>query len=127
MLTESQYKELVRYRLGDVPDDEVSTETKQFLCRKKYIIKYHPMMPDGSYSKTVMCAITDFGQNALAKYERAKDIMRKEKADKEADKASDRKFQTKQTILDAVVGTVLALAIEHFGEIISFVASLFHK
>ncbi|NBI84384.1 hypothetical protein D3Z48_20475 [Clostridiaceae bacterium] len=57
MLTEAQYKELLRYRDNDIPYDNVQTETMKFFARKKYVIKYHPVMPDGQISETVMCAI----------------------------------------------------------------------
>lgn len=68
MLTETQYKELARYRLDDIPDDGVWNETVRFLSRKKYIIRYWPM-DAGKHSGTLMRAITEPGRAALEEYE----------------------------------------------------------
>lgn len=125
MLTESQYKKLVRYRSGDITDNGASSETVQFLMEKKYIIKYHPMFPDGNHSETVMCAITDLGRDALAEYEWAQDEMRKKKSEKKAEKKSDRRFQFFNTLFGAAVGSLLTLLIEHLDRVISFFLDLF--
>ena len=131
MLTEAQYKELLRYRGGGVEYNGELTEPLSFLLRKKYAILYHPATSDGKISNASICVITEIGKDALAEYERADDVMRKEKASKDADKSGDRKFQTKQTLLNAVVCAVVSvlfgLVVGHFSEIVSFFTELFQK
>ena len=127
MLTESQYKELVRYRSGDIVDDGNSNETVRFLLKKKYIIKYHPMLPDGSCSKTVMRSITDPGRDALAEYERAEDEMRKEKAEKAAEKKSEHRFQLFNTLFGVALGSLLTLLVEHHRFLINFFLNFFSQ
>ena len=126
MLTEAQYKELLRYRGGGVEYNGELTEPLSFLLRKKYAILYHPATSDGKISNASICVITEIGKDALAEY-----VMRKEKASKDADKSGDRKFQTKQTILNAVVCAVVSvlfgLVVGHFSEIVSFFTELFQK
>ena len=117
MLTEAQYKELLRYRGGGVEYNGELTEPLSFLLRKKYAILYHPATSDGKISNASICVITEIGKDALAS--------------KDADKSGDRKFQTKQTILNAVVCAVVSvlfgLVVGHFSEIVSFFTELFQK
>jgi len=62
----------------------------------------------------------------LEEFEEFADKMRHERAEKEAEKKSDRRFQTKQTLLGAVVGSILTLLVEHFSGIVSFISGLLH-
>lgn len=112
---------------GDIPDDGTSNETIQFLFRKKYLIRYHPTNPDGSYSETSMRSITDIGKEALYEFDEFTEKSRKESAAKKSEKKSDRRFQLLNTLLGAVIGSVATLFIEHFPEIAHFVWSLFQR
>lgn len=130
MLTKSQYEELLKYCGDGAKYDGNLTEPLRFLIRKKYVVIYHPVLSGGEISNTSVCVITKIGKDALAEYERSEDEMRQQKADNDADKAIDRKFQTKQTILNAIIcaiaSALLGIAISHFSEIVGFLASLFH-
>ncbi len=138
MLTEEQYKELVRYRSGDILDDGVLTETKRFLYRKKYIIRYQPMRSDGSYSISVMCAITEPGREALAEFEEYTEQERNNRTREEAKQeiqrlqvAADRRKQFKRDIVVAIIGSavggLIVLAVQNWPSIVSFFAILFQK
>jgi len=122
MLTETQYKELLRYCNYDLPFDGQSNETLNFLFRKKYIVKHRISLPDGQISEDVICSITEPGRKALEEFEEHADVM----ADKSAEKKSDRRFQILNSLLSAVVGSLLTLFVEHFSEIIQFIGNLFH-
>lgn len=52
--------------------------------------------------------------------------MRQESAEKKAEKSKDRNFQLINTLLGAVVGSLVTLLVEHFPQIIRFLCSLFH-
>lgn len=125
MLTESQYRELLRYRYEDVQDDGASNEVIKFLCRKKYIVKYHPLKPDGNCYETVMRSITQLGQDALEKFEYSANKVHQESAEKKAEKKSDRRFQLLDTLFGAVIGSLLTLLAEHHDCVINFFLNLF--
>lgn len=61
MLTEKQYKELLRYRGDGIQYDGEPNETQRFLLRKKYVVKYHPILPDGSIGASTLWSITNAG------------------------------------------------------------------
>lgn len=125
MLTESQYKELLRYRHEDIQDDRTSNEVIKFLCREKYIVKYHPLKPDGNCHETVMRSITQLGRDALEEFECSADKVRQESAEKKAEKKSDRRFQLLDTLFGAVIGSLLTLLAEHHASVINFIFDLF--
>lgn len=58
----------------------------------------------------------------------AKDVAQKYAAEEEAKRAerANRRFQLFNTLLGAVVGSVLTLIVEHFSEILSFLDGLMH-
>lgn len=69
MLTEEQYKILVLFRSCDIRLDKLPQEIAEQFTQKKYIIRYRPTEPDGSYGETVMCTIAEPGRQALEKFE----------------------------------------------------------
>lgn len=76
----------------------------------------------GSF-KPPIYTITAKGRAELAELERAADKVRKEHSEKN----SNRVFELIKSLFDAVIGAVVALAIEHHAEIFAFLKSLFHK
>lgn len=125
MLTKSQYEELLKYRGDGEKYDRNITEPLRFLIRKKYVVIYNPVLSGGEISDTAVCVITEIGKDALAEYERAEDKMRQQKADKESEKKSDRKFQIINTLFGAIVGAVITLLIEHRSCVFDFFFNLF--
>lgn len=107
MLTESQYKKLLRYRDENVPFDKIHGEPEAFFFRKNYIIKYHPVKSDGSYDEIVMCAITNPGREALEEYERD---MREKRAKEETDRIKEKSQRSANRFDTLTFGLISAVA-----------------
>lgn len=128
MLTEYQYRELLKYRDEDIPLDGVQRQTTKFLASKKYVILYHPLNSDGSYGEEIMCAITNSGRQALEEYERQ---MREKCAEEEHNKKKEKaqraanRFDTLTFGLTAAVAA--GLIVYYWPSIVSFFTSLFQK
>lgn len=122
MLTESQYEELLRYRGDGIQFSGHKDETTEYLIGKRYIIGYHPISSDGSVcGETVTWVITEPGKRALEEFEEYARKMSYERAEKK----SDRRFQVLNTLLSAVVGSLLTLLVEHFSKILELLRKLF--
>jgi len=52
--------------------------------------------------------------------------MRQYHAEEKEEKREDRRFELIKSLVDAAIGAVITLIIEHFGAIVSFFAELFH-
>lgn len=130
MLTENQYNALCIFRDNFVPasgkpDDMTMRfleygyiETKRF----EYTVQDECEV---TYLKTVW-SLTVSGQEALEEFEYIVEKSRKEKADKEAEKKSDRRFQLLTALFGAVIGYLLAFLVEHWNSIINFALKFFH-
>ncbi len=121
MLTEAQYKELLRYRGDGVQLQGEKDEIMELFLEKKYIIGYHPALPDGKISETSIYVIVNLGEQALEEFEEHARQMSEERAQKK----SDRRFQILNSLLSAVAGSLLTLLVEHFLELMDFLGKFF--
>ncbi len=132
MLTEEQYKILVLFRSCDIRLDKLPQEIAEQFTQKKYIIRYRPTEPDGSYGETVMCTIAEPGRQALEKFESyMSEKCAKEKRDKEeikAQRAANRFDMVTFGTISAVVGSIIGgLVVYYWPSIVSFFTNLFQK
>lgn len=128
MLTESQYKELLRYRGDGAQYNGGLTEPLRFLLRKKYVVLHHPVLSDGKISDTTICVITEIGENALEKYKcNVREKRTKEEANKIKEKAqrTANRFDTLTFGLAAAI--IAGLVVYYWPSIVSFFTNLLQK
>ncbi len=131
MLTEAQYKKLLRYRDNNTLFNEDPDETMMVLLEKRYVLRYHPTLQSGEISKDTFCAISQLGKQALEEFE---DQVHKESAEQEKNKnvmkvqRSANRFDTIAFgTISAVVGSVIGgLVVYYWPKIFRFLESLFH-
>lgn len=128
MLTEEQYRELLRYRGDGIQYDGNLTEPLSFLLHKKYAIFYRPVLSDGKISDITICVITEIGKYALEEYEcQMSEKCAEEERDKEKEKAQ-RAANRFDTLTFGLLAAVIAgLAVYYWPSIIGFLMSLFHQ
>lgn len=128
MLTEHQYKELLKYRDEDIPFDGVQRQETQFLVSKKYVIMYHPLNSDGSYNQEIMCAITNPGRQALEEYEcQMREKCAEEEHNKKKEKAQRAANRFDTLTFGLLSATAAGLIVYYWPSIVSFFTSLFQK
>lgn len=138
MLTESQYKELLRYRGNGIQYGGNLNAPLRFLLRKKYVVFYHPAGNDGAIINVTICVITEAGKDALCEFEDYTEHKREEEEKRKDEKtanekqiALDRKKQFKREIIAAIIGSavggIIVLAIQNWPSIVSFLANLLHQ
>lgn len=132
MLTEAQYKELLRYRDDDILFNGEPDEMMRFLIRKKYIIRYHPVSSDGAIRDETFCAICEPGRQALEEFE---EHVREERAEQEknkemmkAQRAADRFNTIVFGTVSAAIGSIVGgLIVYYWSDIINFLIKVFQQ
>lgn len=131
MLTELQYKELLPYCGEGIQFNSHPDDTMKYFIRKKYIIGYKPISPDGNVcGDTVTWVITDTGKRALEEFE---EQMCKERAEQDKNKnvmKSQRSANRFDAItfgtISAVIGSVIGgLIVYYWPAIVDFFFELF--
>ncbi len=114
MLNETQYKELLQFRNGDIPLEDIDQALVEFFIEQGYISKFQFVLPNGEISETVMCAIANLGKDALYEFEAYAEKEHNNRAREEADKkeqnakdAIDRRKQFHHDIIVATVGSAI--------------------
>lgn len=125
MLTESQYKELLRYRGYGAQYDGNLTEPLRFLLRKKYVSLYHPISSDGKISDITICAVTNIGENALEEYEcNVREKRAKEETDKVKEKAQRTMNRFDTLTFGLAVAITAGLVVYYWPSIVSFFSGI---
>lgn len=138
MLTETQYRELLRYRDDSIRCNNDQDKMVKFLASKRYIILYHPIAPDGEISETLMCSITNPGKRALEEFEEYAEKERNDRAREDANQevqrlqaTVDRRKQFKHDLIVAITGSaiggLIVLAVQNWRAIIDFISNLLQQ
>lgn len=143
MLTEENYKALLRFRAAPVKHDTKLTEREELLRRFDFIrlVQRRETTHGTGYSMTYDQAywkITVLGEDALKEFEeyaeKERDARAREDADKkeqDAKDAVDRRKQFKRDIVVAIIGSavggIVVLAIQNWPAIVVFLTNLFQK
>lgn len=110
-LTDLDYEELSRYRDGPCEAPEIRPPRLQRLMDQGYLEpSVYMTLPNGSYAATHY-ALTLIGEDALAKYERQQDEMRKQSAEN----AANRSAQIKAAAAGALLGSLLTYLLTRLG------------
>ena len=124
-LNDLDYEELSKFKNGPCEVPDIRSPRLQRLIDSGYLEASACMqLPDGDYVSTHY-RLTLAGEDALAEYERRQNEMSEQRAQKCADKISDRRFQLLNSFLSAVTGSLLTLLVEHWESVIKFIRDLF--
>lgn len=143
MLSDENYKALLSFRNGLVPNDRKLTEREEMLRQAGFIslVQRRETKQGDGYSMTYDQAhwkITVLGEDALKELEeyaeKERDARAREDADKkeqDAKDAVDRRKQFKRDIVVAIIGSavggIVVLATQNWPSVVSFITNLFQK
>lgn len=132
MLSEKNYKVLLRFRAAPVRYDTKLTDREEFLRQSGLIrlVQHRETTQGAGYSTTYDQAywkITVLGEDALKEFEDTARKMAEDNAKHEEEKrseqlqaAEDKKQSFRHDFVVAVFSVLLTLAVEHFQEIFDF-------
>lgn len=125
MISELDYRELVKYREPHAPADE--DHSRFIMLRDRHFLEIYSwkmISVDGfdNVKTTDKWVISELGKDALYEFEKEREQQAKHER--------QQRFQNKISILNILVPFVtffLGLVIEHYAGLLSWVASLFHS